>query len=376
MATRSYTIYSHYDPQKKESIPQRDTSSQPESSDSESWEFDPAFKPPPAPPPRFVPATLPVPEWDSGNALASSSKLSNAPTASEVSSWYRSLTSNRAEKLIKVQPSPSSLPSCDTQKPPSKPVEKTGKNNWFILNAIHSNPEVQSVGKTSSSTTLADIIARDPPPLPDEQRFKPPVWLEIGPSNKGFAMLQRSGWSEGEPLGPDVVRQPTVASHTEMIDMEARKEWNAFVKQETIEVGMEGYDDVTELRQVDIIDLTASDSEPDAEDDNMAPSANLEGGTEHLEPNGTHGRTALLVPIATVLKSDRLGIGLKARTVGPYRASQKRVTHNAAAMAAHIRAAEESRQKKKQFGRGSRGYNVQRKRDEADRKHLLAYMND
>jgi len=88
-----------------------------------------------------------------------------------------------------------------------------------------------------------------------------------------------------------------------------------------------------------------------------------------------HGGKALLTPIATVLKSDRLGIGLKAKTAGPYKASQKRVTHNAEAMAAHVRAAEEARKRKEKFGRGRRGFKRQRNMEETKRKAMLAYLN-
>ncbi|KAG6814239.1 hypothetical protein H0H92_015354 [Tricholoma furcatifolium] len=334
----------------------------------ETWDFDLAFKPPPRPPPRFVPASL-LPDDVPEHSVASSSGLVDPPT-SDVSSWYRSLTSNRSNNQSNAQPQPPPISNDKQTSRPQSP-EKEDKNNWFILNAIRSNPESQPTGNTSSTTTLADIIARDPPPLPNEQKFKPPVWLEIGPSNKGFAMLQRSGWSEGEPLGPDVVRQPAIASGSDMIELGTKE---GRLKKETIEVKLAGYDDVAELRPVDVIDLTTSDSE----DDKYAPASPEREREDHpINPsNDTHGRTALLVPIATVLKSDRLGIGLKAKTVGPYKASQKRVTHNSAALAAHIRAAEEIRRKKKKYGRGKRGFDTQSKKEEANRKHLLAYMND
>ena len=50
-------------------------------------------------------------------------------------------------------------------------------------------------------STLADLLSRNPPPRPSEPTFRPPVFLTIGPSNKGFAMLERKGWQEGEGLG-------------------------------------------------------------------------------------------------------------------------------------------------------------------------------
>ncbi|KAJ3529900.1 hypothetical protein NM688_g7787 [Phlebia brevispora] len=85
--------------------------------------------------------------------------------------------------------------------------------------------------------------------------------------------------------------------------------------------------------------------------------------------------TALLTPIATVLKSDRLGIGLKAKTVGPYKASKKRVTHNQAALAAHIRANEEMRRRKAITGRGTRGFARLAKAEAEQRRQLLASLN-
>ncbi|KAG5352092.1 hypothetical protein C0989_003891 [Termitomyces sp. Mn162] len=355
---------------------ERDISPTPDDSDLAPWEFDPAFNPPPGPPPRFVPAAFTGLDRSSDNRLASSSKRAETLVANDVSNWYRSLTSRRSINESNAQPRPSSLPP-DGQNTQPQFIEKSNKNNWFILNAIHSNPEAQPTGKASPST-LVDIIARDPPPHPGEKQFKPPIWLGIGPSNRGFAMLRRSGWSEGEPLGLDVVRRPHFLSDTEMIDLGKRKEKYVFIKQEIIEVDMDGHDDVTELRQVNIIDLTT-----DGDDESLpppGPTLNAEGEARPEEnlsktSNDDYGRTALLTPIATVLKSDRLGIGLKAKSVGPYKASQKRVTHNAAAFAAHMRAAEESHRKKKLFGRGSRGFSIQQKTNESDRKRLLAYLN-
>ena len=88
-----------------------------------------------------------------------------------------------------------------------------------------------------------------------------------------------------------------------------------------------------------------------------------------------NGRKALLTPLPTVLKSDRLGIGLKARTEGPYKASVKRITHNAAALADHYRQAEEARLRKKKWGKGKRGFARRDKEEQARRRNLLAYMN-
>jgi hypothetical protein len=254
-------------------------------------------------------------------------------------------------------------------------LENNSKNNWFIRKVIQSEPPSTH---SSPPPTLADILARDPPPLPTEEKYKPPVWLEIGPSNKGFAMLQRSGWNEGEALGPDVIRRPP---DPPLLDRKGKRR-DGNITREVLELESEEHDDVSELREVVVIDLTLSDSDSDIDDPNL-----IAGGPvseEHIPgklplaqmSSSAHGGTALLTPLATVLKSDRLGIGLKAKTIGPHKASKKRVTHNAAAIAAHIRAAEESRRQKKQYGRGSRGYDNIRKLEEAERKRLLAYIKE
>jgi hypothetical protein len=159
-------------------------------------------------------------------------------------------------------------------------------------------------------------------------------------------------------------------------------------RKETMEIKVENFDDVSELRNIEVIDLTLSDSDEDVELD-----SGVEVGNKSEEPSTcgdiwspsskdtTNGhstslyeRKALLTPIATVLKSDRLGIGLKAKTVGPYKVSQKRVTHNAAALAAHVKAAEESRKRRRLFGRGHRGFEKQRSKEEESRKAMVAHL--
>ncbi|KAJ6559113.1 hypothetical protein DFH09DRAFT_1247914 [Mycena vulgaris] len=308
MATTSYTIYSHYDPAQRERL-ERETGqipSDPPAIDSaEAWEAEAtlAFKRKLAPPPRFVPAARDPPKTEERPRRTSSSPESAAGSFAQ---------------------------SC------SRSLEKRSKNNWFIMNAITSEPAQAAALPAAPPPTLADILARDPPPLPNEAQYAPPVWLAIGPANKGFEMLQNSGWMKRDGLIKE-----------EDLDRPIIKE------------------------EQEIIDLTMSDSES-SEEESEVDEDNMPAATKvHTEGS----RKALITPIATVLKSDRLGIGLKAKTVGPYRASQKRITHNAAAMLAHVKAAEEMRKQKKQGGRGHRGFASRRKVEEANRKALLAYMN-
>ena len=375
--------------------------------------------------PQFVPAIVSYDEWCSGTTLSENSERdsSRASLGASVSGWYRSLTSSDAT------PDPSSsASSCSHSHSRCQPTSKAtykaramlDKNNWFIKNAIRSESSPSLIPKPS----LAEILARDPPPLPSEQKYTPPVWLEIGPSNKGFEMLQRAGWSEGEALGPDVVRRKPVETlylggelfHAMDSKGKAKASQSSLpspiLRQEMLEIKVENVDDIIELRPIEVIDLSlesdedAAQSEEDAaqsgedaaqSDEDATQSDSIsEDGTNNREeavPPGDpsasdcndhmqgladkagYKRKALLTPIATVLKSDRLGIGLKAKTVGPHKASQKRVTHNAAALAAHIQAAEESRKRRQQFGRGWRGLERQHRQEEHRRKAMMAYFN-
>lgn len=198
---------------------------------------------------------------------------------------------------------------------------------------------------------------RDPPPLPSEGRYTPLVWLHIGPSNKGFDMLQRSGWSEGEGLGAHVRRLPVARARD--VDVDAYT---------SSSVKVEG--DVREL-----IDLTRPDSE--APEDALEDYEDIQGSMRAAgEASASHMPRSLLTPLPTILKADRLGIGLKAKTEGPYKRSKKRVTHSAAALAAHTRSAEEMRRKKAAFGKGRRGFAKVHNREEDRRKAMLAYLNE
>jgi len=186
-------------------------------------------------------------------------------------------------------------------------------------------------------------------------------------------MLQNSGWSEGQPLGCSVVTRRNGHDIPPSRKRKAKEE----VKLEEEEVQCEGFDDVIELKTKKVIDLTVSDSSDseeveDYEQPPLPPSPPAPSGSTSLD----HGGKALLTPIPTVLKSDRLGIGLKARTYGPYKASRKRVTHNAAALAAHVKSHEDLRKLKTKFGRGSRGFAKLNQRDIVNRRDLLAYLNN
>lgn len=276
------------------------------------------------------------------------------------------------------------------------------RNDWFIPNILPRASPLSS-GSTSPAPgsrpppTLADMLARDPPPHKPHEAYTPPPWIMLPPSNPGFRMLQKSGWSEGEPLGPYFSRKQDIVNHEQQpvagpSNHGKRKD---VTETRTTEVEIEGYDDIVEVKKEQVIDLTVSDDEETAssDDEDTPDEGPMELDDEAARSSDTslvefcptsaqpmplgegHGGKALLTPLPTVLKSDRLGIGLKAKTVGPYKASQKRVTHNTAALAAHIRAHEERKSLKRKVGRGSRGFSRAEKRESEKRKNLLTYLN-
>ncbi|KAJ7600743.1 hypothetical protein C8J56DRAFT_999845 [Mycena floridula] len=365
MATIARTIYSNYDPNDRHLLEiETGQVALPEEDEAVQWtaESEAAFPHRLGPAPRFVPATLAYDPWSAPqNDVSTVTESSeNAP---DVAAWYRSLTKgpdashpkpSSSSNLPDSKPTPQSLP------PAPKRSQKPTKNDWFIMNALKS--QEQPAPSSSSSTTLADILARDPPPL--RGSFNPPVWLTLGPSNKGFEMLEKSGWNEGEALGPDIVRRGRSKGKRKAVD---NLELPTKVE---VKVGKD--DDIWELRPT--IDLTLSDSDQEtAESATRKPAAVLPSLSN--DSDTPYARKALLTPLTTVLKSDRLGIGLKAKTTGPYKESQKRVTHSAKAVAAHLKAAEDLKRWQASHGRGHKSYKRRQQEEEERRKALLAYMN-
>ncbi|KAG0700107.1 hypothetical protein DFH29DRAFT_933537 [Suillus ampliporus] len=366
MATIAHHIRSDYDPADRERL-EKETGQIP-IDEEEQWNTAPTFSAARrAPPPSFVPARIQYDEWGSTVSLTHAI-FSNAPAPDPgTSEWYRALTRDSSKVLGNQPPArPSSTPS----EAPKPKAEATTKNNWFIKRALQSEP---STKPSSPAPSLADLLARDPPPLPSEERFVPPVWLAIGPSNKGFSLLQKSGWNEGEGLGAHVARSRRPRSP-------ARKSNGAEPISHAPSRGasMPACDQKSRDILPDVIDLTQSDSESenDFESFHQPPSLPLVPVSSANKGTDPHSQKSLLTPIATILKSDRLGIGLKAKTEGLYKQSKKRVTHNQAALASHIRAAEELRRKRAEVGRGRRGFAKVRRREENERKHMLAYLNE
>ncbi|TRM64129.1 hypothetical protein BD626DRAFT_493889 [Schizophyllum amplum] len=345
MATVSHTIYSRYDPADREKL-EKETGQAADEDESEDWALKSAFLRRTKPPPRFVPATVAFDDWSpstSSRSLSFDSKATSS-RSTDVADWYRSLAGRRSS-AAPSQSVPSSSAGFDhIRRPRTAPTfpalhtseaKKPDKNDWFIQNVLH-NPAEQLSQPAPSTSSLADMITRDPPPMPHEQPFKPPVFLALGPANRGWGMLQKSGWREGETLGPNA-RRAAPPSPSRKGKERAPPPHQA--KSEDVEVSLDDDGEITEIRKVDVVDLTVSDSD-DGDDDTD------EDDIEEIEPDATlcHG-------------------------------VEEAITHNAAALAAHIRSAEQVRRRKEEMGRGYRAFQRQDKRDQRNRRDLLAYLN-
>jgi hypothetical protein len=368
MATVAHHIVSRYDPQQRETSEDRpgvlgDGSIDP-------WQTESSFARR-ADPPHFLPATIPYDDWGSETAdLPTTSARAKADPGKELASWYRNKVADTSGSVSDTPPQ--MIPAQRNPEPPSvKTLEKRNKNNWFIMKAIQSE-ELPSLA--TPAPTLADILARDPPPSSSQEKFVPPVWIALGPSNKGFAMLQQRGWNEGEGLGAAVHMSrrgvSSSATHTEQAQIKRCIGDDSGNEAYRVEPPSDGDD--SQIQSIEAIEPTApapvSDDGFTIEDKSGSTSVQV-----HKMSSERHAQKALLTPIPTVLKSDRLGIGLKAKTYGPYKASQKRITHSSAAIA-HAKARGEM--KKMEVGRGKRSFERMRKKEAEKRKRLLAYMNE
>ncbi|THH20106.1 hypothetical protein EW146_g1195 [Bondarzewia mesenterica] len=399
MATVTHYIHSDYDPTLDRERLQLETGQVAEGSDqpveeNDPWQTEPSFgvRRRLANAPRFVPATLSYDEWGNIISPGEHTEDKQAGGSKDVAGWYRALTRQSVDQKPTLSPNPISsssrarstsvppplLPQPASSLPPKSRSERHQKLDWFSRTLPFSSAPVTP----APPSTLAEILARNPPA---PQPLTPPVFLHLGPSNKGWEMLQRHGWTEGEGLGSGVIRRGNArAEEAEALERE-RSEGSPSKKKgrkdaERVLVKQESNleDDITQITERQIIDLTLSDSEDLEVPEAVSRSFPSDFGSqpEDVADGSPSTRTTLLTPLPTILKSDRLGIGLKAKTEGPYRASVKRVTHSAAALAAHIKSGEKSRRRKQLLGKGRRAFERRERRERAQRKEMMAYLNE
>ncbi|KAG2156871.1 uncharacterized protein EDB93DRAFT_1319457 [Suillus bovinus] len=309
MATVAHHIHSDYDPADRERL-EKETGQRQLSLLSTRR----------APPPSFVPAHIQYDEWGSTVSLTHTVSSNTSAPDNGTFEWYRDLTRDSSRTSGNQPPTPRSSSTPNEAPKPKKAA--TTKNDYK---------------PSSPAPSLADLLARDPPPL---------------------LLLRKGGWNEGEGLGAHVARSLRPAHTSVSISHAGTKESRDILP--------------------DLIDLTQSGSEPEDDDfESFHRSLSLlltPTSCASKEPD-PYSQRLLLTPIPTVLKSDRLGIGLKAKTEGPYKQSKKRFTHNQAALASHIKTSEELRRKRVKVGRGRRGFAKVRKREENESSHILTLIH-
>lgn len=240
----------------------------------------------PKPFPQFVPASSTYSELSRNG---DDNDASNLRVAADTAQWYRSMVSQSTvnHPEAKIHPDTKTTHDSEFKQRQTTHVE-IDKKSGFSEGAM-SEAEMQTAS-TSSVSTLADMLARNPPP--SSGRFQPPVWLAIGPSNKGYAMLEQSGWTEGEGLGRHAYRRK-IPKHGRKGSSPLTPPIIYADKQEIHEIKLE--DDISELRMVDIVDLTlhSSDEEDQQDTADAPPPPPLE--------RDPYAPKSLLVPLVSAL---------------------------------------------------------------------------
>ena len=224
-------------------------------------------------------------------------------------------------------------------------------------------------------------------------------------------MLQNQGWSEGEGLGAgsnnsSLRRRSDAHANRETLQEKRKKTRLDSLsppapapmlptspaqepatkeeQEEEILIDDDDEDPIIEVRKkapVPMIDLTQSDTTEDSGDDDgddiyppasspAPPTASCT--TAPGDPRAA--QTALLTPLPTILKSDRLGIGLKAKTEGPYRSSVKR--RRVTGRTRNDAAAEDLRMRRILLGKGHRAFARAERLERESRQNMMAYLSE
>ncbi|KAE9392788.1 hypothetical protein BT96DRAFT_999996 [Gymnopus androsaceus JB14] len=181
MATTAFTIYSHYDPQDREFLELETgqaTTDADSATDEVVWQSEAvkAFKRKQAPPPKA--ASKSTLDWTRSSKSSLDSSSNN-----EISGWYRSVVPSapsprpNPSRTQSTEPKPHPHPHTPVRNQNQKPTE----NDWFFQKVLSSSSNPSA---TTPAPSLADMLARNPPPSPTQSPFKPPVCLALGPSNK------------------------------------------------------------------------------------------------------------------------------------------------------------------------------------------------
>ncbi|KAG8702582.1 hypothetical protein FRC08_003391 [Ceratobasidium sp. 394] len=151
------------------------------------------------------------------------------------------------------------------------------------------------------------MLEQSPPSLQDP--LQPPVFLHLNPTNRGWGMLQRHGWEEGQPLGLGLGARtaPPTPPHADS--------------------------------------STGQGTPSELNDENPAASS----------------RTALVTPLRTTLKVDKRGIDPRSKSM-----PRPAVTHSLS----DIRMAAEKARRERD-GRGKRGFARTARREAEERSRMF-----
>ncbi|KAG8922191.1 hypothetical protein FRC01_014354 [Tulasnella sp. 417] len=358
MATQAFRIVSEYDPPKDDATP--DVISLPDDGWSTGHTF--CLSKRILHPPKFVRPSGDYDEYGRPKETEEDDEIQIIEhRPSNLGQWYGSLSRSSlatAGAVTSPPPRPASAPA--TEPTPSRNQAQHSSANLppFLKNLSRrlEADDSTSIPRASSSSSLPDMLARAPPPLPSEAPFIPPTFTVLGPANKGYSILERHGWREGQTLGPGNYGHGNRAG----IGFVAKQEDPEC--EEPKRANLKGRD-VSDASAVDVVDLTLEDgSESDEErptsaDPNAQPVQNSSGGR------------ALLTPLPTVLRADNAGIGSN-------RGTKRVITQSAHALELAERRKKRNRKSDSIVRVGAKALINKAKKEQQERSALLAYMRE
>ena len=376
MALNAFTIYSHPEPIKESKIsdlsPELDEGAQ-----------GPSSKPLVRIPNNFVSAKG---DYDEFGRLTGTPEVAIDVNAKDMGSrarigdWYSSLQRTQTPATLTSAPrsqSPHTSHSRSTA-PTASTSHAAHTTNWF-------KPLVPDLQNTPTADSLAEMLKRDPP---DSQNpLIPPVHYALGPQNRGYEMLTKGGWEEGQPLGPTSKRTQRPSSEATSSSYMKKEKWATLTGDMPKLVLRDEHDGSTLL--VDITNAEEDDEEEsetsDEEENNGLfsaddPTQEETGMIVDARQDGRSQDKAILTPIPVVLKNDRTGLGLTKK--------KRLVTHSSLALRHHIQQgklerrnhATEARQMERDYmrgmyGRGKRAYARKAAAEQEKRKRIRELMN-
>ncbi|KAG8816499.1 hypothetical protein FRC17_000304 [Serendipita sp. 399] len=336
---------------------------------------------------QFVPAKSGYDDLGRPTDIVQSSGDAKVSADGGIGDWYMSLQRSQPKEPLPRRVS--STKSKDKALPVSsegglKEVsepERPMQNNWFRPTSS------VSLQERKQSSSLAEMLRREPPNPGNP--LVPPVYYAIGSTNKGYEMLTKGGWEEGQPLGPAAASTSTssVQGARYSRQVEKKEKWVTL------------YGSMPKLlvpkadgAGVEVVDISREEEESETsswEDDDDTPmfeQATSEGpaAPSTIEPRIRSGEVSkfdkpILTPIPVALKNDRVGLGAEKR--------KRLVTHSSLAIQHHIQQGRinqnhhisEMRRMERDhlrgtYGRGKRAYARKAKEEEEKRKRLREYM--